>query len=347
MFTPSYVTPNPATILPGIDLPLRAGDRVIANCAQAYAYTLPEMTPDEQADFNANVTCVYPQQESFDASYRHYALGLRERDFEDDTGDYVQSGLRIVCNQTHTVMLALQSQFIPRMVMDEKGDPIEIEGGGELAHMGIAFSISDRPCERHATAALEAEITAQPPAPDGYADFIQPLFVEPAPGKIGWGAFEITLRPQDRVVAHCAQFYSEEISQYLTGSGFGHWNHDRRCIYPPEGELAAASAYYTQQLRGKGLTGTAFATKEDSAEQYPPLRAGTYEWSGLYYFCDQKRVVGLDAMARFGSMVMLDPLTGEFWSTIDATGGRRERIDGALYPHQVLVMFEHDLPCDL
>ena len=348
MFIASYVTPTPATILAGVDLPLHTGDRVIANCAQAYAYTLPEMTIDEQAEFNANVTCVYPPQESFDASYRHYALGLRERGFEDDTGDYVQSGMRIACNQTHTVVMGIQSNFVPSFVVDPETDEvIDTPGGGGLANMALAFTVSDRPCERYAAAALKAAIAAQPPAPDGYASFTQPLFVEPAPGKISWGGFEIVLRPQDRVVAHCAQYYSEEIAPYLAGSDFGHWNHYRRCIYPPEGELVAASAYYAEQLKEKGLTGTAFASKGDPAAEYPPLRAGAYEWHGVVYFCDQKRLIGLDAMARFGSMVMLDPLTGEFWSTIDATGGRRERLGDSDYPHQVLVMFEHGLPCDL
>lgn len=147
MFIASYVTPTPATILAGVDLPLHVGDRVIANCAQAYAYSLPEMTIDEQADFNANVTCVYPPDEAFDASYRHYALALRERGFKDDTGDYVQSGMRIACNQTHTVMMAIQSNFIPSFVVDpETEEVIDIPGGGELANVALAFTVSDRPC---------------------------------------------------------------------------------------------------------------------------------------------------------------------------------------------------------
>lgn len=147
IFIASYVTPTPATILTGLDLPLHAGDRVIANCAQAYAYTLPEMTVEEQADFNANVTCVYPPEDAFEASYRHYALALRERGFRDDTGDYVQSGMRIACNDTHTVMMALQSNFVPSFTLDpETEEVVDIPGGGELANMSLAFTVSARPC---------------------------------------------------------------------------------------------------------------------------------------------------------------------------------------------------------
>jgi hypothetical protein len=147
MFIASYVTPTPATILAGLDLPLNAGDRVIANCAQAYAYTLPEMTIEEQADFNANVTCVLPPEETFDASYRHYALALRERGFRDDTGDYVQSGMRIACNDTHTVMMALQSSFVPSFTLDpETEEVVDVPGGGKLANMSLAFTVSERPC---------------------------------------------------------------------------------------------------------------------------------------------------------------------------------------------------------
>lgn len=147
MFIASYVTPTPATILAGLDLPLNAGDRVIANCAQAYAYTLPEMTVEEQADFNANVTCVYPPEDAFEASYRHYALALRERGFRDDTGDYVQSGMRIACNDTHTVMMALQSNFVPSFTLDpETEEVVDIPGGGKLANMSLAFTVSERPC---------------------------------------------------------------------------------------------------------------------------------------------------------------------------------------------------------
>ena len=151
MFIASYVTPTPATILAGVDLPLHTGDRVIANCAQAYAYTLPEMTIDEQAEFNANVTCVYPPQESFDASYRHYALALRQRGFEDDTGDYVQSGMRIACNQTHTVVMGIQSNFVPSFVVDPETDEvIDTPGSGGLANMAASpshFSSNQHPAK--------------------------------------------------------------------------------------------------------------------------------------------------------------------------------------------------------
>jgi hypothetical protein len=146
-FIAVYVTPSPATILPGIDLPLRAGDRVIANCAQAYAYTLPEMTIDEVADFNANVTCVYPPQDAFGQSMLHYARALSERGFEDETGDYVQSAMRIACDDAHTVIIAIQANFVPSfLVDDDTGDIIDVPGGGDLVNKSLAFSVSDRPC---------------------------------------------------------------------------------------------------------------------------------------------------------------------------------------------------------
>lgn len=147
MFIASYVTPSPAAILPGIDLPLRAGDRVIANCAQAYAYTLPEMTIEEVADFNANVICVYPPQDAFEQSLVHFARALRDRGFEDETGDYVQSGMRIVCDETQTVVIAIQANFVPPfLVDDDTGAIIDVPGGGDLVNKSLAFTVSDRPC---------------------------------------------------------------------------------------------------------------------------------------------------------------------------------------------------------
>ncbi len=147
MFIASYVTPSPATILAGIDSPLRSGDRVIANCAQAYAYTLPEMTIDEQTEFNASVTCVYPPQDALEQSLVHYVRALRERGFQDETRDYVQSGMRIACDDTHTVIIAIQGNFVPPfMVEQDSGDIIDVPGGGELVNTSLAFSVSDRPC---------------------------------------------------------------------------------------------------------------------------------------------------------------------------------------------------------
>jgi len=148
-FIASFVTPTPATIAPGLDLPLHPGDRIIANCAQAYAHELPEMTIDERRAFNASVVCVYPQQEAFDESFAFYLRQLRERGFSDDSGTYVQSAMRIACNRTHSVAMSLQSRFIPPFVFDEAtGEHIDIPGGGELANIAILFSVSDRPCEQ-------------------------------------------------------------------------------------------------------------------------------------------------------------------------------------------------------
>jgi len=146
-FIAAFVTPTPATFAPGLDLPLHPGDRIIANCAQAYAHELPEMTIDEQREFNASVICIYPQQETFDQSFAFYLRQLRDRGFQDDSGTYVQSGIRIVCNRTHSVVTTLKSRFIPPFVFDEAtGEHIDIPGGGELANSAIVFSISDRPC---------------------------------------------------------------------------------------------------------------------------------------------------------------------------------------------------------
>lgn len=146
-FIASFVTPTPATFAPGLDLSLNPGDRIIGNCAQAYAYELPEMTIDEQQDFNASVVCVYPQPEVFDQSFAFYLRQLRDRGFRDNSGTYVQSGIRIACNQTHSVVMSLQSRFIPPFVFDEAiGEHIDIPGGGELANRAILFSVSERPC---------------------------------------------------------------------------------------------------------------------------------------------------------------------------------------------------------
>lgn len=147
MFIGSYVTPTPATILQELALPMRAGDRVIANCAQAYAYTLPEMTIEEQTEFNANVTCVYPPQDEFHESFAHYAGLLRERGFRDESGTYVQSGMFVACNQASTVMIAIQSDLVPSFIVDPaSGDLIDVAGGGELVNKSLAFTVSDRPC---------------------------------------------------------------------------------------------------------------------------------------------------------------------------------------------------------
>jgi len=148
-FIASFVTPTPATFAPGLDLLLNPGDRIIGNCAQAYAYELPEMTIDEQRDFNASVVCVYPQQETFDQSFAFYLRQLRDRGFRDDSGTYVQSGMRIACNQTHSVVMSLKSRFIPPFAFDEAtSEHIDIPGGGELSNSAILFSVTDRPCQQ-------------------------------------------------------------------------------------------------------------------------------------------------------------------------------------------------------
>lgn len=142
-----FVVPTPNAILPGIDLPIRAGDRIIANCAQAYQYTLPEMTPAEQADFNASVTCVFPPEAEFQQSIGHYSRALAERGFKDDTGDYAQSAMRIMCSEAYTVAMSIQADFIPSFVVDpETDDIIDVPGGGAVANVALTFSVSDRGC---------------------------------------------------------------------------------------------------------------------------------------------------------------------------------------------------------
>lgn len=350
-YKPEFIAPRPEVIATqGLNLPLRAGDQLLANCAEFFSDELPEMEAKDRAAFDASIACVYPPAGESMLSGQHYYRALAERGFEDDSGTYVQSGIRILCNRTHSVSIAFKGKFIPSSILDENGNVIEIEGGGDIAHDTLMVSVSDRPCDRYKEEAILAEVRAETPAPDGYANFPQPLFVEPSPEKISWGAFEIQLRPGDRLVSHCSQYYTAEVSSTLSANPtpieYAHRNRLIRCIYVPQDGIVAASAYYAEQLRQKGLTGSPSRAAPKPDEEYPPLRAGQYEWSGRTFFCDDRRSVGMVAMAHHGPMVLLDALTGEFWSTIDQTGGRRARLDQADYPHKILALNLSDLPCE-
>jgi hypothetical protein len=330
MFIASYVTPSPATILPGLDLPLHAGDRVIANCAQAYAYTLPEMTIEEQADFKANVTCVYPPEDTFDASYRHYALALRQRGFEDNTGSYVQSGMRIVCNETHTVVIGLQSHFTPSFAIDaETEEVIDTPGGGGLANMSLAFTVSERPCERF----VRMRDTSDPPPPEKYADRPAPDFL-PA-SQIDVATAIILLRPGDRLVAYCSQYYARELK--LDPYAFADFNRDSSCILV-QGAIKEASAYYLQALTDAGFNKDSPWAAPHPQVSAPESQAGVYAWSGYVSRCSPRNSVRLGAVARIGAGKLIDPLTGEVWTTQGPTGGREALLQDAVTPHAVLVI---------
>lgn len=325
-----FVTPDPVTVLPGINLPLRAGDRVIANCAQAYEHTLPEMTPEEQADFNANVTCIMPPDAEFQQSAQHYNRALAARGFKDDTGDYVQSAMRIACNETHTVAMSMQSNFIPRVVMNQETEEmIDVEGGGELANMALAFSVSERPCEDIAV----MRDLSDPPAPEKYADRPAPNYL--AATQIELAGNVLPLRPGDRLIAHCAQYYATEWP--LPPAAFADVNRSHACV-AVQGDIKDAAAHYLRALADAGFDRDAPWAAPHPDMNAEEATAGVYAWSGVLTRCAVDRSVRLGAVARIGRMKLLDPLTAEVWTTRRPFGGRETLLSGAETPNAALII---------
>jgi len=341
-FRPKFVSPQPEQITTrGLNLPLYPGDKLLADCVEFFADELPEMTALDRMDFEKSVSCVYLPAGELGASGSHYYRTLVERGFQDESGTYVQSGIRILCNRTHTVSIALKSKFTPPFVVDPRtGETIEIEGGGEGAHETLMFFVGEEPCQRYKMSAGFSES----PAPERYASFSQPAFVEPTPSSIKVGSLEIALRSVDRLVAHCAQYYREEIGSDLppdaTPSEFAQRNHFFQCIYPPQADVVAASAFYAEQFANAGLTKTSslYAPKPEADDRFPSIRAGWQEWYGRYSYCDSDQTALMGGMARFGGMILLDPRTGQFWSKVNSTGGRKSRIEGVDYAHKILVL---------
>lgn len=335
-FQPQIVTPTPTVLKRGFDIPLAAGDQIIANCADVYVNELGEMTPEERLEFDAGVVCVYPQPEQFEASYRHYANALRARGFEDESGTYVQSGVRISCNQTHSVIVRPQGQFIPRSIMTNTGEFVDIEGGGVLANMVILFSVSERPCERHTRAVKFSE----PAAPDDYRDQPMPNFLDPVT-RITWGDYEFRIRPEDRLVAHCAQYYREEtqsLPRNPTPADFAELNQRTYCIYVPQDAFNKAAAHYLAQLSVDGFAGVARRDEPDPAQSTSGSKAGARDWYGQITRCGKMNSVILGAMARHGKGTLMDVATGEFWTKLTPTGGRGEKQTGASYPGRIITV---------
>jgi hypothetical protein len=341
LYQPTFVSPAPQTIVKSVGLTLAPGDRVLSNCASFFADEMGELSPEDLRDFDATVTCVYPARGAMDASFAHYALEMAAKGFEPNSGTYVQSGMSIFCNRTHTIVFALRGKHVPRSFIDAQGNEIDLPGGGSFGHETWMLSAAEQPCERYEMASGYSE----PPAPDGYAARAQPDFIAADQAHIRWGNYELPLRPGDRLVSHCAQYYREEIGGNLPKDAipeeFARYNQTFRCIYPGDGNLRAAAAHYMSVLDAAGYNRPTQlgAPRPDAGDRFPSLVAGMQEWSGVISRCgsDQKSVL-VGAMARYGGMTMADPLTGEYFAKRDPSGGRARKLEGASFPHPILTI---------
>lgn len=339
-FQPDFVRPKPATFAAGLDLPLAPDDQIIANCAEVYTNELPVMTTDEQREFNKNTICVLPSEDSFDKSFVHYSRVLKDRGFKDESGTYVQSGVRISCNRTHSVVMSVMGQFTPPFVLDPRtGETKDVPNGGTMMNMALMFNVVERPCERYRQAAAYFE----PAPPENYRDMPTPLFLDLQP-QVKFGDYQIPLRTTDRLVSHCGQYYREEIGENIpsdaTPEEFARHNQLLHCIYVPPGTYAEAAAYYIAKIEADGFTRTPSRDEPNpSADQrFPMFREGTRAWYGRVVRCNGTIAIDIGALARHGPTVLMDAGTGEFFKKRDKTGGRAAKLDGASFPNQILTI---------
>jgi hypothetical protein len=219
--------------------------------------------------------------------------------------------------------------------MNSDGELIEVEGGGDLANLAIMFAISERPCERHARAARFNE----PPAPENYRDQPTPNFLDPAP-RIMWGDYEFRLRPEDRLVAHCGQYYREEtqsLPRNPTPADFAELNQRTWCIYPPKDGFKVAVSHYLSQFSADGFAGFARRDTPNPADSSDFGKAGARDWYGHVTPCGPMNSVIIGAMARTGNGVMMDVTTEEFFTKLKPYGGRGAKRD-ASYPSPIITV---------
>lgn len=148
---PEFVTPSPDALFPDtLNIPRPQDARLVADCRQYYADEMDLMSEQQAADFDQSVICFYLDTPEDQAAFRVLLQSLNDQGFEDQSGTYVQSAMRIFCNLEYTLVAGIKAKFVPRDVMIDDGGQrrlVDIEGGGRLVHTSMMMLASDTPCE--------------------------------------------------------------------------------------------------------------------------------------------------------------------------------------------------------